>query len=209
MTSKIPVYSRWAAVSVVAALAAYAFPSTVSAATGDLDQSFGTGGTTISDFGVDNNPFDLAVQRDGKIVVVGGASSFPENDVVVARYRRDGTLDKQFGVEGSVILDLGGHDEADGVAVQRDGKIVVVGYTADSSQGFLEHPHFAVVCFNSDGTPDLSFGDDGIVITNFVEHGAGDSDLATDVAITPGDVDEIFAIAIQQDGKIVRGRRDP
>ena len=48
----------------------------------------------------------------------------------LARYNSDGTLDATFGVKGKVMTDFtSGSDSASGVAIQADGKIVVVGWT--------------------------------------------------------------------------------
>ena len=48
----------------------------------------------------------------------------------MARYRKNGRLDRSFGQAGSLSTDFGGLDEAQGsMAVQKDGRIVVAGFT--------------------------------------------------------------------------------
>ena len=70
---------------------------------------------------------DVAVQADRKIVVAGWAG----NNYVsfaLARYRPNGKLDPTFGGDGRVRTDFGRNAEAaEGVAIQRDGRIVQVG----------------------------------------------------------------------------------
>ncbi len=95
-----------------------------------------------------------------------------------------GDLDPTFGNGGKVITPFGNFSTAYGVAVQRDGKIVAVGFS-DSGTAGVRNYDFAVIRYNTDGTLDSSFGTGGKVTTDF-----GSEDVAG-------------AIAIQPDGKIV------
>ena len=61
----------------------------------------------------------MALQGNGKIVVVGGGSSF-----ALARYNPNGSLDTVSPGDGKQTTDFGGADEATGVAIQANGKIV-------------------------------------------------------------------------------------
>lgn len=133
--------------------------STVLAADGSLDATFDNDGWTTTDFGSNDEGIAVALQSDGKIVVAGNSN----NDFAVARYNSNGSLDTSFDSDGMLTTDLtGGNDEAQAVAIQSDGKIVVAGrsYTGSSYD-------FAVVRYNSDGTLDTTFSDDGIVTTDF------------------------------------------
>lgn len=151
------------------------------AAPGNLDSTFGDGGKITTDLRFIDLARDVAVQRNGKIVVVGITGD--NNDFALARYNRDGSLDPSFGEGGKVETDFGGTNEtAPGIALQLDGKIVVVGFT---DQG-LSDLNMALVRYNTDGSMDMSFGDSGKVITDFF----GDSDAAT-------------GIVMQRNGKIV------
>ncbi len=73
----------------------------------------------------------VAVQKDGKIVVAGchrcGSSISRRTDFALVRYTVGGLLDASFGSGGIVVTDLGGEDRASGMAVEPDGKVVVVG----------------------------------------------------------------------------------
>jgi uncharacterized delta-60 repeat protein len=97
---------------------------------GTLDASFGTGGKATTDFaGFDDLPSSIALQGDGKIVVVGQTSFSANDDFALARYNSNGTLDSSFGTSGKVTTDFAGPtDQPTSVALQPDGKIVVAGY---------------------------------------------------------------------------------
>ena len=69
----------------------------------------------------------MVVQPDGKVVVVG--ATFRDFAPAVARYKPNGTLDTSFSGDGRQTTDFG---VANAVALQADGKIVVVG-SIDSS----------------------------------------------------------------------------
>jgi uncharacterized delta-60 repeat protein len=104
---------------------------------GSPDASFGTGGSTITDFGGSNDfPAGLVVLPDGKIVVAGTRSTgiFGEvADFALASYSAEGLPDGSFGIDGKVLTDFGGRDGAGALALQPDGRIVAAGIT-DSSQ---------------------------------------------------------------------------
>src|SRR5262249_22720885 len=99
---------------------------------GYVDYSFGGTGTVQTDIpGSYEEAFDAALLPDGKIVAVGQVGltgTFPPVfDFAVARYNPDGSPDYSFVTSGFVIQDFGGNDQAEGVAVTPDGRIVVVG----------------------------------------------------------------------------------
>ena len=96
---------------------------TVSALPGDLDTTFGASGIVITDFGSTDGGHDVAIQSDGKIVVVGGSGG----EFALARYNINGTLDTTFDADGLVTTTIGAFAEAGAVAIQSDGKIVVAG----------------------------------------------------------------------------------
>ena len=161
------------------------------ASDGSLDPTFGTAGTVTTGFGIGgpDEGFDAAIQADGKIVVVGRVYGTASYDFGVARYNTDGSLDAGFGTGGTVTTDFGGGaDYAQGVTIQPDGKIVVAGHARLGIDN-----DFAVARYNTDGSPDTTFGSGGIVTTNI----AGVTDLGQ-------------AVALQSDGRIVvAGQVDP
>jgi uncharacterized delta-60 repeat protein len=171
-------------VALAAALALIGTAAPAAAAPGDLDPTFGKGGITISDLagsGRNDHAEDVAVQPDGRIVVAGRAHTGPNrDDFYVARYEADGTLDPTFGTGGAQTtgFDNGdGRDHAHGLALQPDGRIVVVGESEQQGQGI----QFAVARFLPDGTLDTSFDGDGRVTFKF-PGGLGD-DRAEAVAL--------------------------
>jgi uncharacterized delta-60 repeat protein len=110
---------------------------------------------------------DLAIGSDGKIVVAGTTGEKNNSNIAVLRLKADGTLDGEFGKaedgtpDGIVNLSLGdGSDEARGVAVTADGKVVVAGDTTakDGSTNMV------VARMNADGMLDDAFAtsDDGL-----------------------------------------------
>src|SRR4029077_6628971 len=100
---------------------------------------------------------DVALQPDGKIVVVGRSGGLTGFDFGVVRYDADGSLDTGFGTGGMVRTDFaGGADYAHGVAIQGDGKIVVAGHA-----GLVNDNDFALARYNADGSLDASFGSGG------------------------------------------------
>ncbi|WP_406104487.1 calcium-binding protein [Streptomyces sp. NBC_01003] len=162
-------------------------PGAALAAPGDLDPGFDGDGRVVTDFGGYDESRDMALQADGKIVTVGLNNS-PQGDAAdftLARYNTNGSLDTSFDGDGLVLTDVSGGDEdiANGVAVQPDGKIVVVGRSVDPVSG---GNRFTVVRYNSNGSLDTGFDGDGIALTDF---GTG--------------AQEAFAVTVQANGAIV------
>src|SRR5688572_7701197 len=95
---------------------------------GDLDATFGTAGRVMNPIGSVQG-MDVAVQKDGKIVVAGyiwRAAGLP--NFVVIRYNPDGLLDDSFNGTGIVADSPTEYEEyATSLAFQTDGKIVVAG----------------------------------------------------------------------------------
>jgi|GEM_PF-6022038 len=152
------------------------------AADGDLDLTFGMDGKVLTDF---NDSTDwlsrIAVQPDGKIVAIG--DTHPSHRGALARYNPDGTLDATFGDGGKVITVASVRESASGLLLLPDGKIMIsgsIGVPTDFDTSF------ALLRFNSDGSVDSTFGNNGIVMTNI-----------------NNDYDAAYALALQSDGKVV------
>jgi len=145
---------------VVAGTTAFAFNTDIVVlrylADGTLDAGFGTGGIVTTDFGSYEFASQLVIQPDGRIVVVGGNGG---EGIVVLRYLADGTPDASFGGDGSVILAIGTSATARGVALQPDGRIVVVGSQFEPFIG----TRAAVLRLLADGSLDPAFGVGGVV----------------------------------------------
>ena len=139
------------------------------AAPGDLDSSFGSGGGVVTTFGAADPGFavfgGLAVQPDGKFIVVGSARKvFPDGDpdgnevAVIARYNANGTPDSTFGTAGVVLtrfpLNPSDHWLGRAVVLQPDGKIVVAG---DGNIGSGLGARAILARYMANGTLDASF----------------------------------------------------
>jgi uncharacterized delta-60 repeat protein len=102
--------------------------------------------TRIADY---NEASDVAIQRNGKIVVAGRFSDVLEGDsLAVGRYRPNGSLDASFGNGGTIATDFGpyGGGAAYAVALQPDGKIVAAG----EGGGVNGDPDFALARYLGD-----------------------------------------------------------
>src|SRR5206468_7556291 len=144
-----------------ALLVVSAVPS--AAAPGQLDPSFGAGGTVVTQFPSSySGAHAVAVQADGRIVAAGFAHTNDSiiSDFALTRYDTGGALDPTFGTGGRVRTDFGGRfDEALAVAAQPDGRIVVAGSSSDATGSDM-----AIARYNRDGTLDLSFDGDGLAL---------------------------------------------
>ncbi|MEW6348652.1 MAG: DUF4347 domain-containing protein [Thermodesulfobacteriota bacterium] len=151
-------------------------------ADGSLDTTFDFEGKVNTPVGASGDyGRSLAIQSDGKIVVAGYSNVGGNSDFSVVRYNSNGSLDDEFNYGGTVTTSIStGLDEANAVAIQTDGKIVVAGDASISSKW-----RFAVVRYTSDGSLDPTFSGDGKLVTV----------LSTN--------DHAYGVAIQTDGKIV------
>lgn len=155
---------------------------------GSLDNTFGTGGTVVTNFyNYDDQANAIVIQPDGKIIAAGYANPSSVNtlkDFALVRYKTDGTLDSTFGTNGKVLTNfpVGYDDIIYAVTLQSDGKIVVAG--------------------NSD---EINFGYDQIALARYKPNGSLDSTFGTNglVTLPTGNGDKANAIAVQPDGKIL------
>jgi uncharacterized delta-60 repeat protein len=146
---------------------------------GQLDPTFGTSGTTITDLGFDDVANGLALTPAGGIIIAGYTIGTKlNNDFLLARYGPDGSLDKRFGTLGITKTDLGsGNDFAENLTVDTQGRIIVVGRA--TSPTILE---IALARYNPDGALETTFASNGTLTVDF--HGAGDfgQDVTLDTA---------------------------
>jgi uncharacterized delta-60 repeat protein len=146
-------------------------------------------------------PRGMEVQADGKIVVVGETPTHP----FVLRYMEDGSFDDSFGeTSGVVYFDYKSHfgyrddpinsGNARNVAIQQDGKILMVGSCPmDHNGDFLsDNMDVFLARYTSAGNLDMEFGVGGVATFD----GGIEADL-----VSEGDFGE--AVVVQSDGKIV------
>jgi uncharacterized delta-60 repeat protein len=161
-----------------------AFCAIAQAAPGDLDPTFGTGGTDVVTFGSGQGAAQaVAEQPDGNIVVAGWVYTGTRYEIALARLDPGGALDTSFGTGGEVLTPFGLSSQAFGEALQPDGKIVLAGWEHNPNTGGFD---FAVLRYTTKGQLDATFSGDGMAHVDFGSR----QDFAT-------------AVALQQDGKIV------
>ncbi len=147
---------------------------------GSLDSLFGQGGKVITPIGTgDDFGLSTTLQSDGKILVAGYSHNGSNNDFSLARYNTNGSLDTSFDFDGKVTIAIGSsRDEARGITVQSDGKILMAGFSYTQISGNFD---FAIVRLNPNGSLDQTFGDKGKVITSI---GIGD-DISRSITLQP------------------------
>jgi len=149
----------------------------------------------ITDLTYNFVPKGLAVQSDLKTVVVGieggpanSGGTYPWN-LALVRYDVDGSLDSTFGNGGEVVLGTNTLRPSevplhlDSVAIQPNGQIVVATNTAtENSAGTITSCNMLVLRFNTNGSLDTSFGQNGETVIQLPQGMA----IACGVAILPG-----------------------
>ena len=150
---------------------------------GTIDDTFDADGiVTTSITSYDDAAYSSALQNDGKIVIAGYTSG-DTYDVALMRYNTDGSLDNTFGTGGTGITPIGNSaDLAYSMLIQEDNKILVAGHADFNDNAF------ALLRYNSDGSLDNTFDNDGIVTTQ--------------IGPTWSD-DVIFSMLLQADGNIL------
>lgn len=142
--------------NLLVAAAVFQFAAGAQAAPGDLDLLFGISGKVTTTTGYSEKGNAVALQSDGKIVVAGVRDVGPGKSLLV-RYNVDGSLDTTFGSGGIVTSSgAGGGSNYTALAIQPDGKIVVVGYYYEN--GGCSRYQSSVARYNSNGTEDATFG---------------------------------------------------
>lgn len=159
---------------------------------GSLDNTFDTDGFVLTAVTANYNDYGNAVkiQSDGKIVVAGFANSGLESNYMLLRYNTDGSLDNTFDTDGIVADQIFGtfNEYANALAIQDDGKLLVTGNTNNSYYDFV------TLRFNTDGSLDPSFDNDGIAVIDWG---------------TLTDIGQATAILVQADDDIIiAGLRD-
>ena len=162
---------------------------------GSLDPSFGTGGKVFDDAFYEFTVGGFALDATGGVIVGGGTYNGTSNgyDFTLARFNPDGTRDLAFGQNGWAMTDVGSmagkpdtFNWITALAVDAGGRIVAGGVyetiTVDVETGaWSSERDFALARFNSDGTPDTTFGVAGATVSDLGT--AGDAPAA--IALAP------------------------
>lgn len=147
---------------------------------GTLDTTFGcdsTGIVTI-DFGRFDKAFAVKIQKNGKIVVAGQSNAHGSFDYALVRLMDNGTLDKNFGVNGKVLTDFSSNNTSQdsvnalvliedcGTCCNNDPlRIVAVGL---SNRSIRVGSQFSLAGYTDSGDLDKNFGSDGLAVTEFI-----------------------------------------
>ncbi len=166
-------------------------------ANGAIDTQFGSSGVVSTSFGSGKNgetAYGLAQQSDGKLLVIGGASTSTSGGFDIARYNANGTLDTSFAGSGQLTTTFPNTNWSTGlnIAVLLSGEIVASG-TAVNGNGPAS---IALAAYNSDGTLDTSFGNSGLEIPQI--GGVSQTDLT--MALAPSG-----QIVLASSGQVVPG----
>lgn len=137
---------------------------------GNLHSTFGTNGIATFDLST-NSDYGraVAIQQDGNILV-GGDS---DKKFALIRSLSDGSgLDNGFGSSGKIITNMkNGNDRGSSLLLQPDGTIIQVGFCSNLDYASYD---FALIRYTTAGAIDTTFGVNGKVFTNFIEHGRDD-----------------------------------
>ncbi|MDQ2747473.1 MAG: hypothetical protein M3T96_09455, partial [Acidobacteriota bacterium] len=154
--------------------------SFVQTANAQLDTTFGTNGTVVTDFNGDDRLIDSFVLPDSKILTVVAGTLNGQTRYYLARYNSNGTLDAGYGTNGIKQLSFPAVPNAVFIraARQSSGKIILGG--SNGANGL-------VVSLNEDGTLNTAFAGGGIQQPNF----------------NPTGDDKVDALGVQPDDKIV------
>jgi uncharacterized delta-60 repeat protein len=175
---------------------------------GALDFTFGSLGrvTNNAGGGTIDGAYAMTIQPDGRILLAGAAAfgnSFPgpligaegiNAFVLLMRLTTNGAPDPTFGNNGSVLTEVGSYsDYALSMALQAGGKIIVSGASENGNYEWF------VQRYNTNGSLDSTYGDNGVRIVNF---GSGTNEYAYAVAVdssgrtvVAGDAGGAFGIA--------------
>ncbi len=151
---------------------------------GTPDNTFNGNGYLTTNFGLNPDPRNeseldeansVAIQADGKIVAGGFALTAGGNNFALARYNNDGTLDNSFDSDGKQTTAVGSsNDKGNSLVIQSDNKILLAGYSSNGTTNL-----FAVVRYNTDGSPDNTFNGNGRQTINV----SSDARVANSVAL--------------------------
>lgn len=139
---------------------------------GALDTSFSADGRQVAYVTAANRDTyanAIAVQADGKIVTAGPAftdAGLTQASFGLLRFQTTGVLDTSFGVAGRrAIAPIGYAAQAQGLALQADGALVVAGFAEAGGVG--GDSRFAAVRLLATGALDNSYGTSGWTLADF------------------------------------------
>jgi uncharacterized delta-60 repeat protein len=175
---------------------------------GSLDQNFGSGGVVNTVVGNGDFYGSVVIQEDGKIVVAAQETDpvTLQDNILVVRYNRDGSLDQSFGSGGIVITTLPngqnffmgsstgfGPLPGNAVTLTEDGRIVVVGTASITTPGGPQDNGLVIAEYDRHGNLVPGFGSGGLVIAPSFTDSAGNTFTAP----------EANSVAVDRRGRIL------
>lgn len=154
---------------------------------GSIDTSFGavtrSNGIVTTNWSHVDDIAAMVQDTQGRFVVAGYSQVSGVVRFSVARYTAGGTPDHDFGDLGWTSLQPKTGDESsiNAIAVQSTGKLVVGGYSGNTTTG----PRFALARLNTTGTVDTGFGNVGSMVFDL------------------GGNSTVYALGVQADDKIL------
>lgn len=164
---------------------------------GTLDTTFGSNNTGIvlQNFTSSSNAYGVALQTDGKIIVVGYTFVDGVSQMLVLRYTSTGSLDTNFGSNGAVFIPIGNGAVANAVTIQPSNSYIVIGGSAVSS-GLGQ---FAASRLDTSGNLDINFGDGSGIVTTAIDSGNSQAKTlalrSDEKIILGGNANDKFALA--------------
>ncbi len=146
-----------------------------------LDTTFNHTGEVFKPFGNSLTAVSHVIQTDGRIIAAGNGKLNGISHNVLMRFMKNGIIDSSYGING-VVSDTFPNtttNQLHGVVLQNDGKLITAGIADSVSKRYV-----VLARYETNGTPDVSFGINGKVMINMVSA-------------------SILAVALQSDGKIV------
>ena len=139
----------------------------------------------------------VGVQSTGKVVSAGYTSADGANRIMVTRHTALGALDATFAGGGKIKIDASLNPAADSsvqaMLVLPDDKLLLAG----NAGGAFNNVEFLLMRLNADGTPDDTFGSNGIVRQPI----GASTDIANAIALQPDGRIVLAGSAIAADGR--------
>lgn len=154
---------------------------------GQLDTSFGQAGFVEITLANAHLAIDLVIDNHNRLLVTGNILSQDNgSNIYIVRLNADGTLDNTFNSTGWTELDVAGFGDYPSKILIQGNHILVGGYTTFRDEEFAESD-FLVARFTETGMLDTSYGENGIVVTQFREY----------------DHEQLLDMVLQPDGKLL------
>lgn len=151
--------------------------------TGHLDPSFADNGISLIEIPSLSVDVVTAEMLDsGDILIVGNTSDQSSQNLILVKVDAQGNVDTDYASNGYAVFDFQqGNEFASSLLVQTDGKVIVAG-----RQEIAARSSMLVARFDTSGSLDTSFSEDGIVILSVSENDS-----------------LVNAMALQSDGKLL------